>query len=1014
MVFKVQDGIEFASRQEWRDYMMKTYYSFHDIVGGQHIKPPGSIEGQGFDIINCEGAVLVVMDSTEQIQIDNCKDCRLFLGASASTIFVRNCENCVIYAACKQLRIRECTQSDFYSYSKGEIHIELSNKLRFGPFNGGYAEQAQHLKSSGLLPVQNMWYEIYDHNADDEQPAHWRLLKEYEYESAWFPSAPCEVAIPLSGPPTASAKTQSGGKGQVGESFSLQQMKADAEKAAAVSREGERGDGQTSPSARRADGVPAVDDKQVLLQNTVLENDQKINQLGIETALLVASARAKGIDVSVWLSENAEHPLTTVPDFNSRFISLGLAVGIQEDWETKRELDLATSAASLATVLDVCGAGFDDQGVPLLNVHSFLCLCEEAVDRFLRNASTPASSNSGGSSDDKLLSSSEESSPVIGGDLLGSSTITTLLTAKPEGALEPEGEAVQPPPSPPPPLNVCDETSPPLKAKPSPGPEPRIDGRGRSMGSTPHKSRALSAPAARSTGRPRGSGVVTSDIQKFYIDSSDSPHYNPLTAVENLISHTVKQTDLYHKIQVHLGYLEAYTMTPARGKVVVSNPREWVTAQEVKEAFCAARLHLTMPQIALLLNLIRDFATQSGETGPSVRVSVSDKKEMKSLNSALIASAVILNHRVHADWLRKYLVHLRVGERARPWVAWVDKKIKGNVTRKRSEDDVMSEFRKALGGLSHDLNDEEVTAMVKKFDILPSEQLDSIIKNKVNAWIMDVDGRRDFYHLRNVRWKKWIKENKEYASLRGQEARKRKEKEVLVAIRKELIANKIAWYTLDEKKNASITREVFVAYVEDNRKKEFSFCPKFGEWLDQYVRDERKAIKDFSADASVRNREFNVKLSKSAWLAPRNLMEYAINEAIKNSPGHMQVELTSKAMGLKKHVRNDIRATSDDRVHPLVSRKVFERFFDDSFYDKMEKTVLQQVFFANRAAAEEAYETFATSQEELNAEKYKKWIEDKLDRKRVEDMLRVSSAKLSGENNNIWCWLGSAKYHRRS
>ena len=46
--------------------------------------------------------------------------------------------------------------------------------------------------------------------------------------------------------------------------------------------------------------------------------------------------------------------------------------------------------------------------------------------------------------------------------------------------------------------------------------------------------------------------------------------------VEDSIRAAVRQADLYHVIQVHLGFVsEGYTMVPARGIIVASRPREW-------------------------------------------------------------------------------------------------------------------------------------------------------------------------------------------------------------------------------------------------------------------------------------------------------------------------------------------------------------------------------------------------------------------------------------------------------
>ena len=196
--FKATDGKEFDTRAEWRDYMMATFYSFKNKVNVAEplIKKPGEIDGQMFDIADCEGSTLVIMDTCEQVQIDNVKNCRVFIGACASSIFIRNCENCVFYTCCRQLRLREVVQTKFYIYSMAEVHIEYSNKLQFAPFNGGYAEQSQHFKEAKLDGANNLWYDIFDHNDPEKSHSNWSLLPEAEYEAPWFPAGECAPAVP--------------------------------------------------------------------------------------------------------------------------------------------------------------------------------------------------------------------------------------------------------------------------------------------------------------------------------------------------------------------------------------------------------------------------------------------------------------------------------------------------------------------------------------------------------------------------------------------------------------------------------------------------------------------------------------------------------------------------------------------------------------------------------------------------------------------------------------------------
>jgi len=201
-VFKSPDGQEFTTRAAWRDHMMATYYSFSNIKGTipAH-RLPGSIDGQMYNIADCEDTELVVMDHCEQVQIDQCKNSKIFIGACESSMFIRNCDNCTFYIACRQLRLREVTNCKFFCFSTAEVHIEYSNNVQFAPFHGGYAEQAQHL-TAAKLPYQdhNLWYDIFDHNDPGKTRTNWSLLPEGEYGNAWYPAGVCEPAVPLTKP----------------------------------------------------------------------------------------------------------------------------------------------------------------------------------------------------------------------------------------------------------------------------------------------------------------------------------------------------------------------------------------------------------------------------------------------------------------------------------------------------------------------------------------------------------------------------------------------------------------------------------------------------------------------------------------------------------------------------------------------------------------------------------------------------------------------------------------------
>jgi protein XRP2 len=182
-----------------------------------------------FDIADCDGSTMVIMDNCEQVQIDCVKNSRIFVGACASSIFIRNCSNTTFYTCCRQLRLRDCENCKFYIYSMSEVHIEYSNGLLFASFNGGYAQHADHLAKAHLDVSKNLWYDIFDHNDPGKTREHWGLLPESEYEEPWFPDGSGVVAVPRTKPNSVARVEQDSNM----QAFGFEQLRADAAKSVA-------------------------------------------------------------------------------------------------------------------------------------------------------------------------------------------------------------------------------------------------------------------------------------------------------------------------------------------------------------------------------------------------------------------------------------------------------------------------------------------------------------------------------------------------------------------------------------------------------------------------------------------------------------------------------------------------------------------------------------------------------------------------------------------------------------
>ena len=68
--YRATDGTVFTSRDAYKKHEMEKY-TFRDRTFSKLIKEVGSIQGQPFDIGNCKNSTLVLLDNSDQVQIDD-------------------------------------------------------------------------------------------------------------------------------------------------------------------------------------------------------------------------------------------------------------------------------------------------------------------------------------------------------------------------------------------------------------------------------------------------------------------------------------------------------------------------------------------------------------------------------------------------------------------------------------------------------------------------------------------------------------------------------------------------------------------------------------------------------------------------------------------------------------------------------------------------------------------------------------------------------------------------------
>jgi hypothetical protein len=258
-------------------------------------------------------------------------------------------------------------------------------------------------------------------------------------------------------------------------------------------------------------------------------------------------------------------------------------------------------------------------------------------------------------------------------------------------------------------------------------------------------------------------------------------------------------------------------MIPPRGAIVKSERKVWLSKRDLQVAFLAARLTLNEPQLLALRCLVDDFAQQypslytdkadaiialpgeaAGTTAPAT-----DPQQ-----GNIPPSALGKNDQVHSEWMKRYLVHLRLTKRLslssanlayalrqstasgtgaeallqqenQPpsnieagvvagvshskdapmlWTEWLGKKLQ----REMNRTSLPQELQRALQGENHHLSKNTVDALLMPksgISILSEAEIAQELELRVESWVLDTDGRRDFQHALNVHIRKWIREN---------------------------------------------------------------------------------------------------------------------------------------------------------------------------------------------------------------------------------------------------------------
>jgi hypothetical protein len=810
--------------------------------------------------------------------------------------------------------------------------------------------------------------------------------------------------------------------------------------------------------------------------------------LSMETALLIATASSREIDVSSWFGEKSNDGKLPVREFDAKLVSLASTMGINQDQETKRELELATSALAVRMVHTICDAGRDEFDQLLIDVSYFFRLCQEKVDRYLSEIDEQGEFTGGGDDDvvapthvgddfrrwsegeydihgnpikvspvtdhdepvvvpdksslivekyimdikEKAAEPRPKSAPAGGRSMSRSETVEQLLIStydkvdsSPTKAMikvtndmqwseakmtssSPYDEEIEFPDEEHLDFEVdtmeitryrkvesCKEKKHDIMAQDSGQIDWNAENRAflqltsnmPSKNEIPNKARPNSAPRLRRSEdnlvatpaiRSRSAERVRTQQNNPTLKRSDSPTRRnsfsaetmngksrsvnklPLTEerleklkdmVEELVRDAVKKTDCYHLIQVNLGYIERYTMVPPRGAIVQSKYREWITNREIHGAFISGRLCLNDNQIKALKHLVADFMKHY----KNLYKEKADKmlKLNEELEEKLPGPVFGPNHTLSSEWLKKYLIHLRLTKRQTPvenvvaqskalntssigsksatfdptdsttkaseeekekidahktpicWKEWLGKKLKQEMERGPVKP---KDLQKALNGQNHPLSKEDIEFLLKTHHILPQEALQQEIEYRIESWVLDTDGRRDFQHQLNVKIRTWIwdemiltKAAKLPKNEQGywrvwQSLPKERRSAVKEAIIKKLVDEKREELKSSERSKNEITKQLYWQFDAARKERE----TLWSEWLSSHFDKFRRNLDKFKKDEEERLKIANKQKQRRKSMASLQAIEKSLKEYGQSLDSHHQMQLQKGIVSLRR------------------------------------------------------------------------------------------------------------------
>jgi hypothetical protein len=196
--------------------------------------------------------------------------------------------------------------------------------------------------------------------------------------------------------------------------------------------------------------------------------------------------------------------------------------------------------------------------------------------------------------------------------------------------------------------------------------------------------------------------------------------------------------------------------------------------------------------------------------------------------------------------------------------------------------------------------------------------MDLIIKQKVQAFVLDANGRRDYQWQMKNEVIKWSTENRvDWAKV--PEVRK---SELRTQFRNKMITDKTEDIYSSERSNASVTKELFWKYDGECRDLNYKHTVTWGEWLQRYIEDDKEKLAFLRKYSADRRAIARAEIEKQRAVATLVDVEDKLKKAAENVSTFHSMDLRKCLITLRRAAAS---ASKGDGKNVLLSKNEFDR-----------------------------------------------------------------------------------------